>query len=164
MPVYQTTSAIWSGTDKYLIARGLQRETLAIVIVARGPAGCSWPRWQGLQFFSPFLDIFQDQASSPEPLQPLTFLHDFQHWVLLWVLLWVLGRRGATGQPGCPPHPTPGAQSRSRPVADLGDLSFSLVFGLRPSPCTAKEKADRLQSIKNILFLIWSPTGSKRRY
>lgn len=105
-------------------------------------AGCSWPCRQGLHFSSPFSGVFQDQTPSPEVLQPLIFLHDFQHWVLLWVL----GGQGAMGPPGRPPHPTARAQSRSCPTADLGDFSFSLVFGLRPSPCaalhshTAKEK------------------------
>lgn len=134
-------------------------------------AGCSWPCWRRLLFSSPFLGVFQDQTPSPELLQPLIFLHGFQHWVLPWVLLWVLGGQGATRPPGRPLRPAPRAQSHHCPIADLGDLSFSLMFGLCPSPrtaahsCTAEEKeVERLQSIKNILSLIWSPTGSKRRY
>lgn len=130
-------------------------------------AGCSWPCQQGLHLSSPSLGVFQDQTPSPELLQPLIFLHDFQYWMLLWVL----GGRGATGPPRSPPHPTLGAQSCSGPIADPGDFSFSLMFALCPSPCTAthshiaKEKeAERLPSIRNILSLIWSPMGNERRY
>ena len=96
-------------------------------------AWCSWLYQQGLHFSSPFLGLFQDQTLSPELLQPLIFLRDFQHWVLLWVL----GGQGATGLPERPPHPALGAQSLSCPIADLGDFSFLLVFGPRPSPSAA---------------------------
>lgn len=68
-------------------------------------------------------------------------------------------------------QPAPGAASYSCPTADLGDFSFSLMFGLYPSlytavhSHTAKEKeVERLQSIKNILYLIPSPMGSERKY
>ena len=60
---------------------------------------------------------------------------------------------------------------RDAPSFLLHTLLTALPLLPCPSPCaaahsdTAEEKeVERLQCIKNILSLIWSPTGSERKY